>query len=72
MSEELKILTTVENEFEADMVAALLSEAGIRSVQQLNNAGVGGRIGGGGKRDVLVAEADLARARDLLDEPTED
>jgi len=72
MSDELKVLTTVENEFEADMVVGLLSDAGIRSMQQLGNSGIGGRVGGGGMREIYVAESDLDRAREVLSPPAEE
>jgi hypothetical protein len=66
MSNELKIVASVANEFEADAVCGLLSEAGIRAMQQLAGAGVGGRVGGGGTRDIYVAERDAERAREIL------
>lgn len=68
MSDELRMLASVANEFEADAVCGLLSDAGIRSMQKLANTGAGGRIGGGGARDVYVAERDFERARELLGE----
>jgi hypothetical protein len=71
MSDALKIVMTANNEFEADMVVGLLSDAGIESFQRLSGAGVAGRVGGGGTRDVLVAEPDLDRARDLLSDSAE-
>jgi Putative prokaryotic signal transducing protein len=67
MPGELRVLTTAGNEFEADMVCGLLSEAGIRAMQQLSNTGVAGRVGGGGARDIYVEERDLERAREILD-----
>jgi hypothetical protein len=69
--DELKVVASASNEFEADMVCGLLSDAGIRSIQRLSGAGVAGRFGGGGARDVLVAEADFDRARDVLNESAE-
>jgi hypothetical protein len=72
MSDELKILTSTENEFEADMVVGLLADAGIRSMQRLGGSGVAGRVGGGGARDVCVAEQDLERAREVLDRSPRD
>ncbi len=66
MADELRILTTVENEFEAAVVCGRLEDAGIRSMQQLSNRGAGGRIGGGGARDVYVDEHDLERANEVL------
>jgi Putative prokaryotic signal transducing protein len=72
MSDQMKIVTTVSNEFEAGMVAGLLSDAGIRSMQELSGSGVAGRVGGGGARDVYVAEQDFDRAREILAESAED
>lgn len=71
MPDELRIVASVANEFEADAVCGLLSDAGIRSMQQLSDTGVGGRVGGGGTRDVYVAERDAERARELLQQPQE-
>jgi hypothetical protein len=66
MSDQLKIVATVSNEFEADMVIGRLSDAGIHSMQELSGAGVGGRVGGGGARDVYVAASNFDRAREVL------
>jgi Putative prokaryotic signal transducing protein len=68
-NDELQIVSTVANEFEADLVIGLLTDAGIHAFQRLSGAGVAGRFGGGG--DVLVAESDLERARAVLDEQNE-
>jgi type III secretory pathway lipoprotein EscJ len=68
MSDQLKIVTTVNNEFEANMVIGLLSDAGINSMQELSGAGVAGRVGGGGARDVYVAAPDFDQAREVLEE----
>jgi Putative prokaryotic signal transducing protein len=70
--EQLQILVTAGNEFEADIVVGLLYDAGIESFQRLGGSGVAGRIGGGGSRDVLVAEPDLARAREVLESAQQD
>jgi Putative prokaryotic signal transducing protein len=70
--QELQILISTANEFEADIVLGLLYDAGIESFQRLGGSGVAGRIGGGGSRDVLVAEPDLARAREVLDSAQQD
>jgi hypothetical protein len=48
----LKIVTTVGNELEATMVGGVLTDAGIRSMQQL--CAGGGRTGAAGARDVYV------------------
>lgn len=67
MAGDLKIVTTVSNEFEAAAVSGLLDEAGIRSMQQLSNSGAGGRgMSGGGTRDVYVEAQDCDRARATL------
>jgi Putative prokaryotic signal transducing protein len=70
--QELQILISAANEFEADIVLGLLHEAGIEAFQRLGGSGVAGRIGGGGSRDVLVAEPDLGRAREVLDSAQQD
>jgi len=64
MPDDLKILTTVGNEAEAEMVAERLSEAGIRHMSR--TAGGGIRLGAAAARDVYVEERDLDRARDAL------
>lgn len=66
MPDELALLTTVENEFEAAVVCGRLEDAGIRSMQKLSNRGVGGRFGGGGVREVFVEKQDLDRAHEVL------
>jgi len=66
MSTELRIVATAANEFEAEMVCGVLSEAGIESSMELATTGMGGRIGGGGARDIYVREEDLERAREAL------
>ncbi len=71
MSTELKIVATAANEFEAEMVCGVLSEAGIESSMELANTGMAGRFGGGGARDIYVRVEDLERAREALDEPGE-
>jgi len=62
---ELKFVTTVGNEAEAEMVAESLSEAGIRSMAQLNSAGI--RLGAAAARDIYVDEQDHERALEVLD-----
>jgi len=64
MPEDLKIVTTVSNEAEAEMVAERLAEAGIRHMSQ--TAGGGIRLGAAAARDVYVAAQDLDRAREVL------
>ncbi len=64
MSDELKIVTTVSNEAEAEMVAERLWEAGIRFSVRLASGGI--RLGAAAARDVCVEEQDLDRAREAL------
>ena len=65
MADNLKIVTTVSNEAEAEMVGERLSEAGIRHMTR--SAGGGIRVlGAAAARDVYVAEQDLERAREAL------
>ncbi len=67
MADELKVVKTATNEFEADVFVGLLSDAGIRAMQRLGGSGVAGRIGGGGERDVCVSADDFDRAREVLE-----
>ena len=64
MSDTLRIVTTVENEAEAEMVAEWLSEAGIRSVAQMSSGNI--RLGAAAPRDVYVAEGDYDRALEVI------
>lgn len=64
MSDELKIVTTVSNEAEAEMVAERLSEAGIRHMSRIASGGI--RLGAAAARDVYVEAQDLDRAREAL------
>jgi len=66
MSPELSIVATAANEFEAEMLCGVLSEAGIESSMELANTAIGGRFGGGGARDIYVRHEDLERAREAL------
>jgi hypothetical protein len=66
MSTERRIVATAANEFEAEMICGALSEAGIESGMELANTGIGGRIGGGGARDIYVRAEDLERAQQAL------
>ncbi|HUH81930.1 MAG TPA: DUF2007 domain-containing protein [Solirubrobacteraceae bacterium] len=71
MSTERRIIATAENEFEAEMLCGVLTEAGIESSMELANTGVAGRFGGGGTRDIYVREEDLERAREALSQTGE-
>ncbi len=62
--DEPKLLTTVENEAEAEMVAERLSEAGIRFSVRMASGGI--RLGPAAARDVYVQEQDLDRAKETL------
>jgi Putative prokaryotic signal transducing protein len=71
MSSDLKIVATAANEFEAELISGLLTEAGIESNMELANTGIGamgGRFGGGGARDIYVRAEDLERAKEALSE----
>ncbi|MGO9488346.1 MAG: putative signal transducing protein [Solirubrobacteraceae bacterium] len=64
MSEEVKIVATVANEAEAEMVAERLSEAGIEHMSRLASGGI--RLGAAAARDVYVQAKDLDRALEVL------
>jgi hypothetical protein len=64
MSEALKAVTAVTNEAEAQVVLDLLAGAGIQAILQRTIGSV--EWGSSGARDVLVDEADLERAREVL------
>jgi putative signal transducing protein len=64
MEEELKIVTTVGNQAEAEMVGEWLSEAGIRSVPQMSSGDI--RLGAAAPRDVYVNASDYERALEVL------
>ncbi len=65
MSGDLKVLTTVSNEAEAEMVGERLSEAGIRHSARMASGGI--RLGAAAGRDIYVDEQDLKRAREVLE-----
>jgi Putative prokaryotic signal transducing protein len=64
VSEDLRIVTTVGNEAEAEMVAERLSEAGIRHMSRTASGGI--RLGAAAARDVYVDARELERAREVL------
>jgi hypothetical protein len=64
MSDDLKIVTAVGNEAEAEMVAERLSEAGIRFTVRLASGCI--RLGAAAARDVCVEAQDLDRALEVL------
>jgi hypothetical protein len=65
MPDELKILTSVSSEAEAEMVRDRLGQAGIGALSQ---RAIGGpEWGGSGARNVFVSEKDLPRAHAVLE-----
>jgi hypothetical protein len=65
MSDELKLVTSVGNEAEAEMVSERLSEAEIRHTVRLASGGI--RLGPAAARDIYVVPEDLDRAREALE-----
>ncbi len=65
---ELVRLTIVASEPEAEMVRGLLSTEGIESMQRPTDFAAGALDGwaAGGAREILVREADLETARELI------
>ena len=65
---ELVRLTIVASEPEAEMVRGLLATEGIESMQRPTDFAAGALDGwaAGGAREILVREADLAAARELV------
>jgi hypothetical protein len=64
MSDELKVVTTVGSEAEAEMVIDRLRAANIHALAQRTIGGP--EWGGSGTRSVYVDEEHFERARDLL------
>jgi len=64
MSDERKIVATVGNEAEAEMVRESLSEAGIRSSAQMSSEGI--RLGAAASREVYVEAQDYEKALEVL------
>jgi hypothetical protein len=67
-SGELVRLTIVASEPEAELVRGLLSTEGIESMQRPTDFAAGALDGwaAGGAREILVREADLETARELI------
>jgi len=65
VSEELRLLTTVANEAESEMVIERLSEAGIRSMPHLHPDNV--RLGPAAPLDIYVEAKVYEEAREVLD-----
>ena len=67
MSEDLVVLTVVENDTEAEIATAALRAEGIDVVHRKTNFGAASMGGvGGGSQEILVRPADAERARELL------
>lgn len=64
MSEDLKVVTTVSNQAEGEMVAERLSEAGIEHMSRVASGGI--RLGDAAARDVYVQAKDFDRALEAL------
>jgi Putative prokaryotic signal transducing protein len=68
MTAGLVQLTFVPNEYEAELLCALLRTEGLTCDQRPTNLAVGMMDGmpGGGPREIVVGEQDLARAQEIL------
>jgi hypothetical protein len=64
MSDDLKLVTTVSSEAEAELVSERLLAADIHAISQRTIGGP--EWGASGARDVLVNARDLERAREVL------
>jgi hypothetical protein len=62
-------LTIVPNEYETELLCALLRTEGITCAHRPTNVSVGAMDGmpGGGPREVVVREEDLDRAHEILE-----
>jgi hypothetical protein len=62
-------LTLVPNEYEAELVCALLRTEAIKCEHRPTNLSVGMMDGmpGGGPREIIVREEDLERAHEILE-----
>jgi hypothetical protein len=71
---ELVHLTVVSNAYEAEILCALLRTEGLTCDLRSTNLGAGMMDGlpGGGPKEIVVAERDLARAEEILAESRED
>ena len=70
MSDDLVRLKIVTSEVEAEIVRGLLEDEGIRSMYRPTDVAAASFDGWspGGAREILVARADLERARELVAE----
>ena len=69
---ELVRLTIVRTQPEAEIVCSLLRSEGIQCFHRPTDFAAGafdGAVSSAGAREVVVAETDVARARELLDAP---
>jgi len=68
MTARLVHLTVVPNAYEAELLCALLRTEGLTCDLRPTNLGVGMMDGlpGGGPKEIVVAEQDLARAQEIL------
>jgi hypothetical protein len=62
---ELKVVATAANQAEGELIVARLAQAGITAIEQ--RASGNPEFGGGGARYIYVQDAELARARAVLD-----
>ncbi|HXY84883.1 MAG TPA: DUF2007 domain-containing protein [Gaiellaceae bacterium] len=62
-------LTIATNDVEAEVICGLLETAGIQAVQRQTDVATGAGLGFSyvGPREILVAESDLERAREVLE-----
>ena len=68
--EHIAVLTTAPNEMEAGIIVAALEREGIKAT--MSGAETAGfRVGVPGEVQILVAEADLAAARQVVDDAEE-
>lgn len=66
--DELASVTVVGSEPEAELICAILRDAGIKCMHRVTNAGSGAAdgIALGGPREVIVRSDDLERAREVI------
>jgi hypothetical protein len=65
MSDELKVVASAANEAEAQMICGRLLDAGIHAISQRNIGSA--EWGGSGARSVFVNDAEVERARAVLE-----
>ncbi len=62
---ELKVIATAANQAEGELIVARLAQGGITAIEQ--RASGNAELGGSGGRYIYVQEADVERARAVLD-----